>query len=88
MQYTNKRFKETFRISRNTFRYISLETRVNIEKQHTAEEPVSPQISLTICLYKLSHGDYNYTVSEMTRIGESIAICIVNEGFQAIIENL
>ena len=24
----------------------------------------------------------------MTRVGESIAICIVNEGFQAIIENL
>ena len=88
MQYTNKRFKEIFRISRNTFRYILLETGFNIGKQHTAEEPVSPQIRLTICLYKLSRGDYNYTVSEMTRVGESIAICIVNEGFQAIIENL
>ena len=78
-QYDNKRFKETFRISRNTFKYILSEIRLNIEKQHTAEEPTSPEMRLAICLYKLSRGDYNYTISETTEVGESTVICIVNE---------
>ena len=43
---------------------------------------------LAICLYKLSRGDYNYTISEMTGVGESTVICIVNEVSQAIVENL
>ena len=33
---------------------------------------------LAICLYKLSQKDYNYTISEMTGVGESTVICIVN----------
>ena len=87
MQYDDKRFKETFRISKNTFKYILLETRVNIEKQHTAKEPISPQMRLVICLFTLSRGDYNYTISEMSGVGESKVICIVKEIFQAIVEN-
>ena len=39
-QYDDKRFKETFRISRDTFKYILSEIRVNIEKQHNAEERI------------------------------------------------
>ena len=43
---------------------------------------------LTICLYKLSRADYNYSISEMTGVGESTVICIVNEVSQATAENL
>ena len=57
-QYGDKRFKETFPISRGTFKYILSEIRVNIEKQHTAEEPISPEMRLAICLYDFSRGDY------------------------------
>ena len=64
----NERVKETFPISRDTFKYILSEILVNIEKQHTTEEPISPEISLAICLYKLSRKDYNYTISEMTGV--------------------
>ena len=77
-QYDDKRFKETFRISRVTFKYILAEILVNIEKQHTAEELLGLEKRLAICLYKLSQKDYNYTISEMTGVGESTAICIVN----------
>ena len=87
-QYDDKKLKDTFCLSRNRFKYILSEIEVNIEKQHTAEEPISPDMRLAICLYKLSRGDYNYTISEMTGVGESIVICIVNEVSQAIVENL
>ena len=87
-QYDDKRFKQIFHISRNTFKYILSEIRVNIEKQHTTEKPINSEMRLAICLYKLSRGDYNYTISEMTGVGESTVICIVNEVSQAIVENL
>ena len=89
-QYDDKRFKETFHISRNTFKYILSEIRVNIERQQpiSSEEPISSEMHLAICLYELSRGDYNYTISEVTEVGESTVICIVNEVFQAIVENL
>ena len=74
----NERVKEIFPISRDTFKYILSEILVNIEKQHTTEEPISPEIRLAICLYKLSRKDYNYTISEMTGVWESTVICIVN----------
>ena len=87
-QYDDKKCKETFRKSRNTFKYILSEIRVNTEKQHTAEEPISPEMRLAICLYKLSRGDYNYTISEKTGIGESTVICTVNDVSQVLVENL
>ena len=43
---------------------------------------------LAVCLYKLSRGDYNFTVAEMMGIGESTVISIVNEVCEAIIVNL
>ena len=46
---------------------------------------------LAICLYKLSRGDYNYTISkfsEMTVVGESTVTFIVSEVCQAIGKNL
>ena len=45
-------------------------------------------MQLAICLYKLSRGDYYYTISEMTGIGESTVTNIVNEVCQSIINNL
>ena len=58
-------------MSRNPFNYILSEIRFNIEKQHTGEEPISPEMRLAICLYNLSRGDYNYTIPELTGVGES-----------------
>ena len=88
MQHDGQRFKETFHRSRNTFRYILSEIRVNIEKQHSTEEPTASELRLAICLLQLSRGDYNYTISEMTGVGEPTVICIVNGVSQAIVENL
>ena len=87
-EYDDKRFKETFRLSRDTFNFILSKIRHDIEKCVVAEEPICPEMRLAICLYKLSRGDYYYTISEMTGIGESTVIAIVNEVCQSIINNL
>ena len=87
-EYDNKRFKETFRISRETFNFILPKIRHDIEKRETAETPVSPELRLAVCLYKLARGDYYYTISEMTGLGEATIIKIVNEVCQALIANM
>ena len=86
--YDDKRFKETFRLSRETFNFILSKIESDIEKHETAEVPISASMRLAVCLYKLSRGDYYYTISEMTGIGEATVIVIVNEVCEAIIKNL
>ena len=56
--YSDRRFKQTFRVSRGTFQYIL--------KQVVTEEPVSPECRLAICLYRLGRADYLSTIAEMT----------------------
>ena len=41
--YSNKRFKETLRVSRETFSYILLHIRHGLERKTICEEPISPE---------------------------------------------
>ena len=52
--YSEKRSKETFRISRSTFLFILGRIRHLIEKDTITEEPISPECRLAICLYRLA----------------------------------
>ena len=86
--YSNKRFKQTFRVSRGTFQYILLRIRADIEKQVVTEEPVSPECRLAICLYRLGRGDYLTTISEMTGLASPTICNITIEVSEAIVNNL
>ena len=80
--YSAKRFRKTFRVSRETFEFVRERNTIN-------EVPVSPECTrLAICLYRLSRGDYYYTIAEVTRLGVSIVCTIRNEVTRAIVENL
>ena len=84
--YSNVRFKKTFRISRATFDFILSKIRHRLERETTAEEPISPECRLGICLYRLGRGDYLYTIAEMAGIGISTVSLIVSEVCEAIVE--
>ena len=64
-QYDDKRFKQTFRVSRNTFNLILSRIRHKLERQTLCEEPISPELRLAICLYHMGRGDYYYSIAEM-----------------------
>ena len=68
--YSEKRFKETFRICRSTFMFLLGRIRNLIEKDTITEEPISLECRLAICLYRLARGDYYFTIAEMAGIGE------------------
>ena len=55
--YSDARFKKTFRVSRGTFRYILGKIEHDLTK-----DPISPALRLAICLYRLSRGDYYFTI--------------------------
>ncbi len=86
--YSDDRFKKTFRISRNTFMYILEKVRHKLTKQIVAELPVSPEQRLGIFLYRCGRGDYHYSIAEMTGLGVSTVCCIVSDVANAIVETL
>ena len=62
--YSDARFKKTFRISRATFQYILNKISGDLHRQIVAENPISPECRLGICLYRLGRGDYYYKVNK------------------------
>ena len=69
--YSGDCFKQTFRLSRSTFTYVLSHIRHKLVKEYVAEELISPEKHLGICLYPLARGDYLYTVAEMAGLAES-----------------
>ena len=63
--YSEKRLKETFRISRSTLMFLLSRIRNAIEKDTITEEPISLEARLTICSYRVARGDYYFTIAEM-----------------------
>ena len=86
--YNKERFKEAFRVSRNTFHYILQKAGPAILKKDTVVGLISPDKRLAITLYKLGRGDYNYTIDEMTGYAESTVSCLIKDVCQAIVEIL
>ena len=86
--YSEKRFKETFGISRSTYMFLLGRIRNLIEKDTITEEPISPEGRLAICLYRLARGDCYFTIAGMAGIGERTVGYIVNEVRTSIVECL
>lgn len=86
--YSEKRFRGTFRVSRNIFNFVLNGIANNLRKATRTELPVSPACRLAICLYRLARGDYYYTLSEMSGLGVATIQGIVIEVCQAIVLNL
>ena len=86
--YSDLRFKETFRVSKDTFLFILNKIRPDIEKDFITEDPVSPACRLAIHLYHLGRQDYLFTISKMTGYGVATVCQIVLEVCAAIVENL
>ena len=86
--YSDRRFKQTFRVSIGTFQYILCQIRADILKQVVTEEPVSPECRLAICLYRLGRGDYLSTIAEMTGLAGPTICSITIEVSEAIVNNV
>ena len=56
--YSDDRFKQTFCLSYSTFMFVLSHIWRKLVKEYIAEEPVSPEKCLGICLYHLARGDY------------------------------
>jgi len=72
-------------VSRKIVSYISGKIRHLLERETVAEQPVSPEERLAICLYRLGRGDYLYTIGEMSDLGTSTSYTIVSEVCQTLV---
>ena len=75
--YSEARFRKTFRISRETFRYILDRIEAILVRQMLTEDPIKPDERIAICLYRLGRGDYFYTIAEVVGRGVSTVSSIV-----------
>ncbi len=55
--YDDKRFRQNLQVSRGTFKLILARIRLQLQRQTVTEEPISPEVRLAICLYRLGKGD-------------------------------
>ena len=86
--YSEARFKKTFRVSRTTFKYILNRIGPFLARETVIEDPISPELRLALCLYRLGRGDYCYTIAEMAGLGVSAVCSIVNEVCQVLVDHL
>lgn len=86
--YSDARFKKTFRLSRSTFNYILNRIEPFIVKQTVTEDPISADLRLAICLYRLGREDYLHTIAEMSGLGVSSVSLIVREVCQVLVDHL
>ena len=86
--YSEEQFKRTFWMSKDTFLFVLGWICHDLMWKTVNEEPISPECRLGICLYRLSRGDYYYTISEMVGLGVSTIHGIVSQVCQSIVENL
>ena len=83
--YDDRRFKEAFRVTRGTFIYILNRIHDKIHKESLTEAAIPAEMRLAICLYRLARGDYMYTISELTGVGEASVCNIVVEVSEALV---
>ena len=76
--------KKTFRMSRDTFIYLSEKVKHKLQRETVSEVPVFPEQRLAIFLYRCTRGDYYYTIAEMTGLGVSTVCCIVSDVSKAV----
>jgi hypothetical protein len=86
--YSAARFKKTFRVSRETFAFILSRIRHVLERKSIVEVPISPELRLAVCLYRLGRGSYYYTIAEMTGLGVSTVCAITEEVCEAMVKHL
>ena len=86
--YSEARFKKTFRVSHSTFRYILNCISPFLARETVTEDPISPELRLALCLYRLGRRDYFYIVAEMAGLGVSTVCSIVNEVCQVLVDHL
>ena len=83
--FDDKRFKESFRVTRATFLLILNKIKPVLVKESITEDPMTPMMRLAVCLYRLARGDYLHTISELVGLGKTTVCLIVKEVCEALV---
>ena len=86
--YDDNRFKKNFRVTRATFLFLLDAIKIDLQKEVVTELPITPEVRLAVCLYRLGRGDYLHTISELTGLGTSTVCEIVVDVCKTIVDRL
>ena len=78
--WSDREWKQNFRVSRATFNFLCRELKCFLERQHVVREPLSTEQRIAICLWRLgTNVDYR-TISHLFGVGVS-TVCVVLHDF-------
>ena len=86
--FNDKRFKQNFRMTKATFLFLLGEIAPMISKQTVTEDPITPEVRLAVCLYRLARGDYLHTIAELVGLGTATVSLITKEVCEALVSRL
>ena len=81
------KIQENISVSRSPFKYILNRIGPFLARETVTEDPISPELWLALCLYRLGRGDYLYTIAEMAGVGVSTVCSIVNKVCQVLVDH-
>ena len=95
-EFSEARFKKTFRISRDTFSWILSKIDDDIKKEDTGKGCIEPNERLAICLYRLTRGDYLFSIGELFGYAEctvceiviEVCVAITNALWESCVKNI
>eukprot|EP00794_Sanderia_malayensis_P012600 gene12600-biopygen10039 len=57
-----------------------------LAKESVTEDPVSPEMRIAVCIYRLARGDYLHAIAELVGLGKATVCLIVKEVCEALVD--
>ena len=86
--WSDTEWKENFRLSRATFRFLCRVLQPRLERCHTVRQPLSHEERVAICLWRLGTNTEYRTISHLFGVGLSTVCVCVHDVCAAIVELL
>ena len=86
--WSDDEWKQNFRVSRATFRFLCIQLQPFLERQHVLREPLSVDQRIAITLWRLGTNIEYRTISHLFGVGLSTACVAVHDVCSAIVECL
>ena len=86
--WSDKEWKQNFRISRSTFQFLCQQLKPYLQRQHVVRKPLTVEQRLAICLWRLGTNIEYRTISHLFGVGISTGCRVVHDVCGVIVQHM
>ena len=86
VNWSDREWKQNFRVSRNTFNFLCRELAPYLAKHHVVREPLSLELRVAVCLWRLGTNVEYRTISHLFGVGLSTVCVAVHDTCHVLVE--